>query len=330
MVRTIILIAGQVLAGFVAVAVAAALFTLLAGGRRWRVKTNALLHRLEGGSRTDVTDGAPDSGFGARTGVADGGPDSGFDARTGAPGDRGGYGLDTRHDPRSLETLPAPVQRYLATVLTPGQLLVSGVRITHSGMFNMSETGEQWRPFRSTQRVITDRPGFLWDGRVRVVPGVSACVHDAYVTGTGILHVTVMGLIPVVDVRGTPEIARGELMRFLAEAAWYPTVLLPGQGVTWSAVDDRSADATLTDGETSVTLRFRFGPDDLIEGVSTDARDRTVGDTTVPTPWDGRFTNYDRKDGMLVPMDGDVGWVLPDRRLSYWRGHIEEISCEFR
>lgn len=29
----------------------------------------------------------------------------------------------------------------------------------------------------------------------------------------------------------TPELARGELMRFFAEAAWYPTALLPNQGL---------------------------------------------------------------------------------------------------
>ena len=39
--------------------------------------------------------------------------------------------------------------------------------------------------------------------------------------------------------------AEGELMRFLAEAAWYPTALLPSQGVRWQGADERSAFATL-------------------------------------------------------------------------------------
>ena len=155
-------------------------------------------------------------------------------------------------------------------------------------------------------------------------------VHDAYVAGTGILHAAVLGLIPVADVRDTPEMARGELMRFLAEAAWYPTVLLPGHGVTWQAVDESTADATLTDGEIAVTLRFFFGPDDLVERVYAESRARTVGGATEPAPWDGRFTNYQKRDGMLVPIDGDVGWVLPAGRHSYWRGHIKQVTYEYR
>jgi len=48
-------------------------------------------------------------------------------------------------------------------------------------------------------------------------------------------------VLTVADARGTPEMARGELMRFLAEATWYPTRLLPGNGMSWDAIDDSTA-----------------------------------------------------------------------------------------
>jgi len=57
------------------------------------------------------------------------------------------------YDPRALEGLPTPVQRYFRAVLKEGQPLVAAVSVEHIGAFNMSETGEQWKPFRSTQRV---------------------------------------------------------------------------------------------------------------------------------------------------------------------------------
>ncbi len=85
------------------------------------------------------------------------------------------------------------------------------------------------------------------------MPGLPVRVHDAYVAGEGILHASLLGLFPVVDMRGTSDVAEGELMRFFAEAAWYPTALLPSQGVRWEAVDDNSAYATLTEGDISVS-----------------------------------------------------------------------------
>lgn len=225
--------------------------------------------------------------------------------------------------------LPAPVQRYFHKALKDGQPMVSAVSVEHDGTFNTSETDEQWRPFISTQRVITQRPGFDWEGRIAMMPGLSVCVHDAYIAGEGILHASLFGLVSLVNLRGTPEVAQGELIRFFAEAAWYPTALLPSQGVQWEAVDDTSAKATLKDGETTLKLLFRFNEDGLIESVRAEARGRTVAGAVIPTPWEGRWSNYELRDGMRIPIDGEVAWMLPEGPKPYWRGRITRLSYEF-
>jgi len=82
------------------------------------------------------------------------------------------------YDPKELEGLPAPVQRFFRAVLTPGQPMVAAVSLEHSGTFNMSETAEQWKPFTSTQRVITQRPGFDWLSMIETnVTGLVTITH---------------------------------------------------------------------------------------------------------------------------------------------------------
>lgn len=235
----------------------------------------------------------------------------------------------SHYDVRELEGLPAPVQRYFRAVLQDGQAMISAVSVAHVGTFNTSETGEQWKPFASTQRVITQRPGFDWEGRIAMLPGLTVRVHDAYIAGEGILHATLFGLFSLVNLRGTPQVAQGELMRFLAEAAWYPTALLPSQGVCWEAVDETSAKATLRDGDTSLTLLFRFNENSLIESVRAEARGRTVAGTVVPTPWEGRWSDYEPRDGMWIPTKGEVAWMLPEGPKPYWRGRMTQIDYEF-
>lgn len=228
-----------------------------------------------------------------------------------------------------LNGVPAPVQRYFRAVLKDGQPIVAAVTVEHTGTFNMDEAADQWKPFTSTQRVITRRPGFDWEGRVAMMPGLPVRVHDAYAAGEGILHAAVLGLVSMVNLRGTGEVAQGELMRFFAEAAWYPTALLPSQGVLWDVVDDHSARATIKDGDLTLTLLFRFNKDGLIETVRAEARGRTIGGKVVPTPWEGRFWNYEARDGMQVPFDGEVAWLLPEGAKPYWRGRITKLSYEF-
>lgn len=234
-----------------------------------------------------------------------------------------------RVDFRELEGLPHPVQRYLRLALQDGQPVVTRVWVRHRGTFNMGEVQDTWKPFLSEQCVVTRRSGFLWNGRVFVAPGLSVRVHDAYVAGEGILFAALLGLFPVARQRGTPTVAEGELMRFFAEAAWYPSALLPSQGVAWAAADERSAYATLSDGAVRITMLFRFSEEGFIETVRAEARGRTVGHQTVPTPWQGRFWNYHDHAGMRVPLDGEVAWLLPEGAKPYWRGHIVAIDYEF-
>ncbi len=234
-----------------------------------------------------------------------------------------------RYDARELLGLPAPVQRYFRAALTDGQAIITAVSIEHAGTFNMSATAEQWKPFTSQQRVVTRRPGFAWDARVMMFPGVPVHVHDGYIAGAGMLHGAVLGLVTVVSMTDTPELARGELMRFFAEAAWYPTALLPSQGVRWEAVDDSSANATLTDGPLTLTLLFRFNAEGLIDTVRAEARGRVVDGKTVTAPWQGRYWRYAMKAGMRVPEEGEVAWLLPEGEKPYWRGRTLTSSYEF-
>jgi hypothetical protein len=235
----------------------------------------------------------------------------------------------THYDPCELEGLPAPVQRYFRAVLREGQPIVTAATIELAGRFNMSPTGEQWKPFTSRQRVVTRRPGFLWDAKVAMLPGVPVRVVDSYIAGEGLLRAAVLGLFTVADVRGGGEIARGEFMRYFAEAAWYPTALLPSQGVRWEAVDDRSAKATLTDGALALTLLFSFDDAGLIVAARAEARGATVGKRVVMMPWEGRWSDYQMRDGMKLPMCGEAAWLPSEGRKVYFVGTVTALSFEF-
>lgn len=229
-------------------------------------------------------------------------------------------------DLAALADLPPPVQRYLRAVLRDGQAPVHGARIGHRGSFNLG--GGRWRPFTSRQRVAVPGPGFVWDARIALVPGLSIRVHDAYLGGEGVLEAALLGLFRVVGLRGGGELAEGELLRYLAEAVWYPTALLPGPHLAWTPVDERSAEATLRDGPVAARLRFTFGADGLVETVHAAARPRLVGGRSAPAPWQGRFWDYAERDGTLVPLQGEVAWIGRDGPEPYWRGRVTALEYE--
>ena len=234
-----------------------------------------------------------------------------------------------RYDALEIDGLPAPVQRYFRAVLTDGQPFIATATFELAGIINMSATGEQWKPFTSMQRAVTHRPGFVWNGCVSLLPGLVVHVHDSYVAGCGALHAAILGLFTVARVRGGGESARGELMRYFAEMAWYPTALLPSQGVRWEAVDERSAQATLVDGAINLTLLFRFDEAGLITSVHADARGAGVGKNMVMLPWECSVSNYQLHEGMMVPTGGEAAWLRPEGRKSYFVGNLTTLVYVF-
>lgn len=106
------------------------------------------------------------------------------------------------------------------------------------------------------------------------------------------------------------------------------TALLPSAGVAWTPIDGESARASLTDCGLSVWVDFRFSARGEIVETATE-RYRDVDGKAARTPWVGRFWDYERLAGMMVPRQGEVAWLLPEGRFPYWRGRIEESEYTF-
>jgi hypothetical protein len=228
-----------------------------------------------------------------------------------------------------LEGLPRPVARYFEFALTPGQPLIRSARVEQRGEFRTGGSDAPWSPLIAIQQFSTDPPGFIWDASIRVAPFLSVRVRDTYIGGAGSMQAKLASLVPVVDQRGRPELAAGALHRYLAEAVWFPTALLPSQGIMWESIDSTMARATLTDAGTTVSLEFQFGPNGQIVRAYTPERYRELQGKYVPTPWACSYWSYAPIDGMRVPMEAEVEWTLPEGQVPYWRGRILAIECEF-
>lgn len=230
-------------------------------------------------------------------------------------------------DPGPLASMPDPVRRYFACALRGDLRIIRVARLESAGTFRRIAPGEPrgpeegWMPFTASQTFTTDPPGFVWSARMRMLPLVDVYVRDAYVEGRGSMQAAVLGAVPVVNARGEPGLDSGALLRYLAESPWLPTALLPGERLSWTAIDASHARATLRDGETEVSAVFEFTPAGDIAGVTAD-RAMSVDGGFVIVPWHGRFWQHGVRDGMRIPLRGEVSWLLDGAWRPYWRGEI--------
>lgn len=216
--------------------------------------------------------------------------------------------------------LPEAVGSYFAFALGARQgRPIRGARLEQVGTFALRPGA--FKPFSAVQHYRLEPPEFVWEARIAFAPLLEIQVRDSYAGGRGQMKARLCGLVTMASLEGGGELAAASLQRFLAELPWLPTALLPAAGVSWTALDARRARATLQDGDVSATVDFHFGDQGQIDRVAA-LRSRAVGKAMVPTPWEGRFWDYREVDGLRLPHQAEVAWLLPEGSHVYWRASI--------
>ncbi len=219
---------------------------------------------------------------------------------------------------------PAPVTRYLLKSIRGDAADAGRVDLITAGEFRGS-LDAAWLPFRAAQRFTTSPAGFVWDARIGMTRFLDVYVRDAYVEGRGEMVAKVGGAWTVAREADAAALADGQLMRFLGEAMWFPTALLPGRNVTWSAIDDHAALATIVDRGRRVSLKFTFNAADDLVDVFAPNRMRAVDGGYVATPWTVRCTSHEWRGSVRIPTRCEAEWQLPEGPLAYWRGKVVSI-----
>lgn len=224
--------------------------------------------------------------------------------------------------------LPAPVARYFAFAMSPTQPRIRRARIRWAGELQMAGS-HGWAPFQAVQHFSVQPPGFVWDATIRIAPMLTIHALDRYIAGQPASQARVAALFSLGSARATSEAAAAALARHLAERVWLPTALRPTEGVGWTAIDATCARATLADRGTSVSVDFRFDQDGRIVSFSGE-RYRQVDGQAVLTPWRGRFGDYVRAAGLMIPMTAEVDWAPcegPPEPI--WRGEPIDVGYAF-
>ncbi|HEX2343379.1 MAG TPA: DUF6544 family protein [Vicinamibacterales bacterium] len=220
--------------------------------------------------------------------------------------------------------LPEPVRRYFEFAGVEGRSRIRFVRLLHGGLFRTTPDS-QWMPIEGEEYVSVDPPGFVWYANARPMPLVHIRARDLYMNGSGNMLVKPLSLFTLADARG-PEVDVSALLRFIAEAPWFPTALVPGNALGWEAIDGGSARVIVRSGSVTATGVFRFGADGRIVGFETHERFLADGQKAVRRPWGGVYSGYEEVDGFRIPSAAEVRWLSPPEVFPYARFELYRVE----
>ncbi|MFD2145426.1 DUF6544 family protein [Mucilaginibacter antarcticus] len=218
-------------------------------------------------------------------------------------------------DYAQLSGMPEPVQRYFKYALKQGQSYISYARIKHDGQFKTG-ADKDWVNIQGEQYATTQKPGFIWKGTTTMFTA-----RDIYILDKGRLVVELFGLIKIAGGKGKAY-DQGELLRWLGESVLYPTNLLPGRNLQWSAIDAHTA--RLTFSYNDLTLSYRVTFNDAGEIVEMETK-RYMDSSHLET-WIIKMANYREMNDVMVPTSFEVIWRLKEGDLCYAKFNVNEIE----
>jgi hypothetical protein len=228
----------------------------------------------------------------------------------------------------NLAGLPQPVRKYLQYALGGRNEPVRAVRIKQSGSFRLSEK-DSWTPVTANQLLTLGKPAFVWHARLQPHPYVWTESRDILHEGIGKTEHRLYSAFPFPLKRFIGKAADvSALVRYLTEAPWLPAALLPSDHLSWKAIDDRTARATLIYNGYRVSADFTFNSESEITQVTTRDRTWNRSGASEAHPWTARYQRYERHGGIKVPMEMETEWSINGKSFPYARLQVDTIAFE--
>jgi len=219
-------------------------------------------------------------------------------------------------------SIPAPVKTYFQAIFPESQSMMRFAHIRHSGQFRQ-RPDDDWYPVRGIAHYSADEPGFVWKGHFG-----NKTAHLTYLNGHGSSFLKLFNSIPLLESSGK-ETSVSLLVRYLMEAVWYPTALLPTNGVQWQPIDNSSARMTLRDNGLSVSVTVYFDENGLINRMETFDKFRDFKNHFEKARFIMLCKDYKKFDSVPVPSTLQFIWALPEGDFHYGEFIINSIVYEY-
>jgi hypothetical protein len=227
-----------------------------------------------------------------------------------------------------IAALPDPVQRFLRTHGYVGRGPFANAEVVWSESQIRMGPDRDWLDLTTHQFNSVPAPVRMAYMRARVFGIIPFEGMDTYVHGAGRMHMVLLKRLTVGDERG-PEMNQSAAVTLLAEALLVPGYVLAPY-ITWEAIDDRSARATIRYQDTEASGVFHFDQADDFVRFTTEDRFAASDDGPRLVPWSAEVTEYASADGVRFPRAMHGIWHHEDGDFEYFRGRIEAIRYDVR
>lgn len=226
---------------------------------------------------------------------------------------------------QDIINLPPPVQRHFRFCGYIGKVKMINAKTEWEDIrFKRSQNGK-WMHLDCLQYNSIPKPTRIVYMQNKIAGIFPFEARDKYQNGKGNMLIRLLNLFTIADAKGI-EMDKSGLVTVLSEIAILPTYALQDY-ISWEAIDDNNAKATLSDNDITVSGTFNFSNEGAM--CSFYSEDRFFAEkngTFKNIPWSIAIDKYAEKDDMKFPKKMRVKWHLKDHDLEYFKGEVSNID----
>ncbi len=222
-----------------------------------------------------------------------------------------------------IKDLPEPVKKWLRNSGAIGKPFISVGKVMQKAEIKMKPDQNNWMPASAIQYTTIDKPAFIWTVDVKMNWFLNYQGRDKFENGKGEMLIKMNSLINVVNEEG-PKLDEGTIQRYLGEMVWFPSLALSPY-ITWEAINDTTAKATMTYKGTQGSGTFYFNSEgDFIKYSA--MRYRGNETNAKRHEWILLVDAYKKFGGIRVPAKMTATWKLDDRDWTWLKLEITDIK----
>ena len=222
-------------------------------------------------------------------------------------------------------TLPKPVQRYFRHCGFIGKEKMINAKTEWKDIDFKRGQSKKWMRLDCLQYNSVVEPTRIAYMKNKIFGIFPFEARDKYQDGKGNMLIKLLKFFTVADAKGR-EMDKSALVTVLSEVCIVPSYALQDY-IKWEAIDDNTANATLTHNDLTVGGSFNFSDQGEVKSFYTEDRYFAENDGTYKKiPWSIVIDNYTENDGMRFPGEIRVMWHLKDGDLEYFKGQISKVE----
>ncbi|MEB8330512.1 hypothetical protein OO009_14210 [Flavobacteriaceae bacterium KMM 6897] len=222
-----------------------------------------------------------------------------------------------------IVNLPFAVQNWLLNSGMVGNKNIKSVFLEHDAQIVLKPEQKDWNTAKTKQYFTIEPPAFNWSVNLKMNPLINVVGRDKFENGKGEMTMKIFSLIPVVNAKNNKRINQATMQRYLAEIVWFPSAAL-NPYITWEAIDDRSARATMIYNGTEGSGVFHFDENGYFKSFIA-MRYKDANDNE-PTEWTVTATKTEARQGIEIPVEAKAEWKLNSGKWTWLKLKITNIE----